>query len=162
RKLIEKTYPMTKPRPKPSELRELLRTSIFGCDVDGDACQVTQLSLLLTLLDYVEPPDLSGPLHSFKLPSLTARNIFEGNFFGIEPKVRTAIGGNKALELNWHDHGFDWVVGNPPWKQIRPKALSKNDEPVWAWMTDKLNVKEHPVGMNQAAQAFAWEAPHYL
>lgn len=162
RKLIEKTYPMTKPRPKPSELRELLRTSIFGCDVDGDACQVTQLSLLLTLLDYVEPPDLSGSLHAFKLPSLVGKNIFEGNFFGVEPQLRAAIGGNKAQELNWRADGFDWVVGNPPWKQIRPKTLSENDEPVWAWMTAKANVKNHPVGMNQAAQAFAWEAPRYL
>jgi len=45
RLLIEKTFPVTQPKPKPSDLKVLLRESIFGCDVDGDACQVTQLEL---------------------------------------------------------------------------------------------------------------------
>ena len=45
-------------------------------DYDGDACSVTELSLILTLLDYVEPPDLeegNGP--RFELPSLRGENM---------------------------------------------------------------------------------------
>ena len=80
RRLIENTFDTTKPV-KASELKQLLQASIFGVDLDGDACRVTELSLLLTLLDYVDPPDLTGKNSTFKLPSLHNQNIFEGNFF---------------------------------------------------------------------------------
>ncbi len=172
RLLVEKTYPETKRRPKPRELRELLESSIFGCDVDGDACQVTQLSLLLTLLDYVTPPDLTGPMHSFKLPTLCETtdekkllaghtpNILKGNFFGIKSALGEAVTGKRGGKVDWSREGFDWVVGNPPWKTISPKKLGENDGPVWDWM--KANAKSKPVGLNQAAQAFSWEAPQYL
>jgi hypothetical protein len=165
RRLIEKTFPMTKPKPKPSDLRELLRSSFFGCDVDGDACQVTQLSLHLTLLDYVTPPDLLR-YPSFQLPSLGnnekdgKKNIFEGNFFDIEPELRATLAGSRASEFDWRKDGFDWVIGNPPWKSIRPKALSEHDGPAWDWMRSNSDLR--PVGLNQVAQAFAWEAPAYL
>lgn len=172
RLLIEKTFPGNKTKPKPTALRELLKESIFGCDVDGDACQVTQLSLLLTLLDYVDPPDLTGPMHSFKLPTLCVTtneeklaaghtpNLIKHNFFGIEGALGEAVVGKKGAQANWQEQGFDWIVGNPPWKPIRPGKLGKNDAPVWQWMED--NKKTKPVGLNQASQAFAWEAPRYL
>jgi len=172
RLLIEKTFPGNKTKPKPTALRELLKESIFGCDVDSDACQVTQLSLLLTLLDYVDPPDLTGPMHSFKLPTLCVTtneeklaaghtpNLLEHNFFGIEAALGEAAVGKQGASADWQKQGFDWIVGNPPWKPISPGKLGKNDAPVWQWMED--NKKTKPVGLNQAAQAFAWEAPRYL
>jgi Eco57I restriction-modification methylase len=174
RLLIEKTFPYnkSKTKPKPSELRELLEDSIFGCDVDGDACQVTQLSLLLTLLDYVDPPDLTGPMHSFKLPTLCVTtnkeklaaghtpNLLKHNFFGIEALLGEAVVGKQGAKADWLKQGFDWIVGNPPWKTISPGKLGKNEAPVWEWMKDHAKTK--PVGLNQAAQAFAWEAPRYL
>jgi hypothetical protein len=151
--LIENTYPAGRPRPKPTDLRRLLQTSIFGVDVDGDACQVTQLSLLLTLLDYVDPPDLTGRNSTFKLPSLLdpkKQNIFEGNFFEVEPRLRAAAGKN----------GFDWIVGNPPWKQLEKEEHSGDDQPAWDWM--EANATASPIGMYQVAQAFAWEVTRYL
>ncbi|MEZ5384687.1 MAG: N-6 DNA methylase [Prosthecobacter sp.] len=172
RLLIEKTFPVTKTKPKPKELRELLEESIFGCDVDGDACQVTQLSLLLTLLDYVDPPDLTGSMHSFKLPTLCETkneeklakghtpNILKHNFFGIESKLGFAAVRRHGAIADWKTQGFDWIVGNPPWKKISPKKLGENDGPVWKWLED--HEKSKPVGLNQAAQAFAWEAPRFL
>ena len=172
RLLIEKTFPGNKRKPKPAELRELLKDSIFGCDVDEDACQVTQLSLLLTLLDYVDPPDLTGPMHSFKLPTLCATtnaeklaaghtpNLIKHNFFGIEAALGEAVSGKQGASADWRRVGFDWIVGNPPWKPISPGKLGENDAPVWEWM--KAHEKTKPVGLNQAAQAFAWEAPRYL
>jgi hypothetical protein len=172
RLLIENTYPYSKQRPKPGQLRDLLEESIFGCDVDGDACQVTQLSLLLTLLDYVDPPDLRGSMHAFKLPTLCETkdekkraaghtpNILKHNFFGIEPLLSAAAVGKQDAVADWKTQGFDWIVGNPPWKNISPKKLGENDAPVWDWM--KANAKSMPVGDNQAAQAFAWELGRYL
>ena len=57
RRLIENEFPTGGIKPRPVELRELLKKHIFGVDYDPDACSVTELSLILTLLDYVEPPD---------------------------------------------------------------------------------------------------------
>src|SRR5207248_997916 len=71
----------------PRELREILENSIFGVDRDPDACRVTELSLILTLLDYVKPPDLL-PVNKFKrvLPDLHNKNIFEADFFNTESR----------------------------------------------------------------------------
>ena len=37
----------------------LLTANIFGVDIDEDACQIADLSLALTLLVYIDPPDLT-------------------------------------------------------------------------------------------------------
>jgi len=175
RMLIEKTIQETGSKPKPRKLRAMLEESIFGCDVDSDACQVTQLSLILTLLDYVDPPDLLGAMHAFKLPTLCETedqmkadsghtpNILNDNFFGIEPKLAAAIAGRAGRAnagVDWRKQGFDWIVGNPPWKSVTSKKPGQNDAPVCDWIAE--NSKGRPVGLNQAAQAFAWEAPRYL
>jgi hypothetical protein len=172
RLLIEKTIQATGAKPKPRELRTILEESIFGCDVDKDACQVTQLSLILTLLDYIDPPDLTGAMHKFKLPTLCETvdrkkleaghtpNILNQNFFGIEPKLAAAVTRRTGSKVDWRKQGFDWIVGNPPWKKVSPKKLGENEVPVWGWMT--ANAKTKPVGLNEAAQAFAWESPRYL
>ncbi len=149
RRLIEKEFP-PRTEPTPGELRDLLQKTIFGVDVEEDACNVSELSLILTLLDYVHPPDLGDPgRNGFKLPVLRDNNIFHASFFG-EPAVE-----HKVLRRKFH-----WIVGNPPWKRLSPDNLQKHDEPVWKWI--KENERDRPVGGNQAARAFAWEVLDYL
>jgi hypothetical protein len=149
RRLIEKEFPPGS-RPTPARLRELLEGSIFGLDIERDACNVTELSLILTLLDYVHPPDLEGRgHHRFQLPKLRGSNIFLGNFFE-EPAAK-----NSPLRQKFH-----WIVGNPPWKRLKPDELDKDDVPVWDWM--KTSKTQRPVGGNQVARAFAWEILEYL
>jgi type I restriction-modification system DNA methylase subunit len=149
RQLIEREFPPGS-KPKPGDLRELLERHIFGIDIDPDACNVTELSLTLTLLDYIDPPDLEDRRRNFKLPSLRGTNVFEGNFFEPFPE-----------KLNHHaSAGFDWIVGNPPWKKLNGAKLSETDRPVWDWMGREA--KEHPVGSNQSARAFAWKAGELL
>ena len=80
RRLIEREYPPHEAAPGPIRLRELLQEHIFGVDRDSDACSVTELSLILTLLDYVDPPDLENDKR-VKLPTLRNQNIFCENFF---------------------------------------------------------------------------------
>lgn len=80
RRLIEREYPPGSTPPGPIKLRELLEENIFGIDSDLDACSVTELSLTLTLLDYVIPPDLENDKR-VRLPSLRGTNIFCENFF---------------------------------------------------------------------------------
>jgi hypothetical protein len=145
RKLIEQ-HVRQKPatRPRPTELRRLLVDHIFGLDTDEDACQITELSLILTLLEYVEPPDLTNT--NFKLPVLRKNNIHCGNAFGGDADWLGSLFAEK----------FDWVVGNPPWIELTPGRLDSADEPVFNWM--QRNREERPIGGNQVAEAFAWQA----
>ncbi|NOQ20938.1 MAG: N-6 DNA methylase, partial [Desulfobacterales bacterium] len=140
-------------RIKPSELRSLLTDHIYGMDVDEDACGITELSLILTLLDYVEPPDLEKPGYkTFKLPALRNRNIFfcKDGFF--KP--------DSDWEKNRPRDGFDWIVGNPPWKKINKNKLERGDSSALDWM--EREKKRYPVSSRQIAEAFAWEITRYL
>ena len=65
RRIIEQDEEFAPGQPmQPARLRDLLKSHIFGIDRDGDACRVAELSLSLTLLDYVDPPDLNPPRNS--------------------------------------------------------------------------------------------------
>ena len=135
---------------QPAELRELLVKHIYGIDIEEDACNIAELSLILTLLDYIHPPDLEDQRRNFKLPALRNQNIFRGNFFDETQDWCTKLGQKK----------FDWVVGNPPWKRLNPQKLRPDEQPIWQWI--KENEKDRPVGGNQEARAFAWKAAEYM
>ncbi len=147
RRLIEREFPNGS-NPKPGQLRELLENSIFGIDRDPDACSVAELSLVLTLLDYIDPPDLEPPFHNFKLPNLRGENIVHGDFF-------TSPGPSRA-----QNQPYDWVIGNPPWRKI---SLEKPQEEFVAaaeWI--KNHAESHPVGNNEVARAIAWKVEEHL
>lgn len=81
RRIIERDVEFSRGKPmRPARLRELLQRHIFGIDRDEDACRVAELSLTLTLLDYVDPPDLRRT-PQFRLPKLHGTNIHQGDFF---------------------------------------------------------------------------------
>lgn len=123
---------------KPRELRSLLEDHIYGMDRDGDACRITELSLLLTLLDAVETRTVLGS--GFKLPKLCEKNIIEADAFDEDSE---AIRGLKDMR-------FDRVVGNPPWAKIP----NDSEEPARKWL--KQHKKRHPVSNDSLAEAFAW------
>ncbi len=151
RRLIEKEYPPSGKQPTPRDLRDLLETHFFGIDTETDACGIAQLSLILTLLDYVYPPDLEmdgRPGRKPPLPDLR-ENIRRANFFRDGDWQRT-FDNKKA----------DWLVGNPPWKQLKGRQITKEDKYVLAWM--KTQKKSRPVGNRQMARAFAWRAAEYV
>jgi len=149
RRLIEKEFPPGT-TPQRAKLRELLVKHIYGVDVEEDACNVAELSLILTLLDYIEPRDLEDRRRGFKLPSLHDRNIFCGNFFDAAQSWHAKLSRTK----------FDWIVGNPPWKRLNPQKLRSDEQAIWKWV--KENEKGRPVGGNQVARAFAWKTTEYL
>ena len=99
---------------------------------------------MLTLLDYVTPPDLSET--DFQLPTLRNQNVFEGNSFDR----------NTSWAREAYSTQYDWVVGNPPWKEIKADSIDDRDRPVSEWMI--AHRKEFPTGGNQVAEAFAWRA----
>lgn len=149
RKLIEQEVRKNNgARPKPVELRDLLTGHIFGIDRDSDACLIAELSLILTLLDYVKPPDLTQT--RFKLPALGGKNIFKGDAFDDKSDWGQAFS----------KQTFDWVVGNPPWIELNSARLEPLDKPAYGWIA--RNKTEFPTGGNQVAEAFAWRAREWI
>lgn len=149
RRLIEKKVRSEGRRLKTSELRDLLTKHIFGIDRDDDACRIAELSLILTLLDYVEPPDLENS--NFKLPILRQSNIFKDDFFN--------SGGDWYSKFE--DEPFDWIVGNPPWSEVTGEPPPDHEHYyVSKWIA--AHKTTHPIGGNQIAEAFLWEAEAHL
>ena len=112
-------------------------------DDDEDACRVAQLSLTLTLLDYIDPPDLQeNP--DFRIPQ-TGFQYFQRNFLRLSARMARAMNGVK----------FDWIVGNPPWKDLSQGSSGRAGRPAMKWMVEHR--KECPTGGNQLAEAFAWK-----
>lgn len=142
RRLIEEEL-KTRPdgRIRPSELRQILTESIFGVERNIDACRVTELSLILTLLHYVDPPELHRN-KGFKFPELHDRQIFHADFFDDQAEFW-------AKEMR-----FDWIVGNPPW--IEPNSADLDERYVLEWMSKSGNRKERPTLGNRVSEAFSW------
>ncbi|MFZ0962867.1 MAG: N-6 DNA methylase [Terriglobia bacterium] len=149
RKLIERCLAESPQKQlRPAELGSLLTHHIFGIDLDEDACQIAELSLSLTLLEYVDPPDLTKT--RFKLPPLRKQNIFHADAFTENGEWQHLIQRKR----------FDWIVGNPPWKELNPNRLDNADKPALNWM--EHNRTDDPIGRNQMAEAFAWRADNLV
>lgn len=147
RRLAEAHVQEAKGKPRPAVLRDLLEQHIFGVDRDPDACRVAQLSLVLTMLDYIDPPDLTSVTSRFKLPELHNRNIFEADFFDNSSTVEQTAAPK-----------YSWIVGNPPWTQI--SSSNPGDfRLALEWVTK--NRAERPAVNNEAAEAFAWRAADF-
>jgi hypothetical protein len=136
-------------RLRPTELRDLLVRHIFGLDRDIDACRIAELSLVLTMLDYIDPPDLQST-PTFKLPDLHNRNIFESDFFDPE----------STWECDNKGQSYQWVVGNPPWLRLSSGSLMAADRPAYNWIN--RHARTNPVVNNDVAEAFAWKSSTHL
>ncbi len=115
--------------------REILVNNIYGVDIDLQAVEVTQMSLYLKVLEDENDATLNKPtmlaIHEVLLPPLK-NNIkcgnsligtdFEsqGNFFDDATR-------HKVNPFDWDmefkeiigNGGFDVVIGNPPWVDIK-------------------------------------------
>lgn len=130
-----------------SELRDILVNGIFGVERNATACQITAFSLILTLLSYVDPPELHAQ-KEFKFPSLTCTNIFHQDFFDERKpfwKLRNPLDGGPMK--------FDWIVGNPPWVQVDPTDLK--EQAFVAWFRD--HAQEYGLARYRTGEAFAWK-----
>lgn len=139
RRLVEMELSKKPTRPSSHRLLQLMR-NLYGIERELDACHVTEFSLILTLLDYVDPPELHAHA-TFKFPDLHNRQIFQCDFFQAD---------SPFLQLGLQ---FDWVVGNPPWVDAGPRKMG--EEPVKAWMV--TNTDTYPVGGFGVAEAFSWQ-----
>lgn len=130
---------------KPSELLRILCESIYGIERNKEACYVAEFSLILTLLNYIEPPDLHRN-KQFKFPPLHNTQISECDFFDDES--------------NFWKQGrkFDWIIGNPPWIELKPKTIG--EELARSWI--RKNAEERPATGNRVCEAFSWRVVDLL
>lgn len=130
---------------KPTELRRILCESLYGIERNKEACYVAEFSLILTLLNYIDPPDLHRNKR-FKFPSLHNTQIFECDFFDDESEF-------------WKQNKkFDWIVGNPPWIELKPETV--DEELARSWM--RRNIEERPATGNRVCEAFSWRVVDLL
>lgn len=90
--------------PKPTDLKEILQTQIFGVDINPHAVRVASFSLYLAMCDALDPKHYWNFRSIF--PPLRGRNLIASDFFeeSQAPFCTAADAGS-----------FDLVVGNAPW-----------------------------------------------
>ncbi|MGA2443781.1 MAG: N-6 DNA methylase, partial [Tepidisphaeraceae bacterium] len=137
------------------ELMKLLRSSLFGVDINPTACRITAFSLYLAYLDQLSPrgirelqekargqkekvlPHLVNAKGDSKPPQPTGC-IWEADFFANNTDFPRDV---------------EFVIGNPPWGSI-----ATGDTPAAAWC--KSHGKLIPD--KQIATAFMWKAPEHI
>ena len=139
-------------------LRELLLHRISGCDIDGSAIRLAAFSLYVAFLSYQSPQDIrkAGPLPRLIDSSDTGSGVaplFVGDAFSSrrgEFSPSNETDSDVAEELPWPIHGFDVVVGNPPWTKIGGTTATRSEK--WA-----LRLKR-TIGGRNPSQLFLWRA----
>jgi len=111
------------------ELKRLLRDSLFGIDIKGEAVDLAIFSLSLTLCDILSPKVIWENLSFEDL----SNNIEESDFFDWYFENTTEI--------------FDLVIGNPPFIEYGLKELKVNT------LIPKLKLREQ-VPNNQSSLLF--------
>jgi type I restriction-modification system DNA methylase subunit len=132
-------------RLSPKQLSQILVDSVYGIERNADACYVTEFSLILTMLNYIEPPDLHKN-KDFQFPALHNYRIFECDFFDNE---------SEFFKINFK---FDWIVGNPPWIELKPDT--KGEELARNWINN--NYVSRPATGNRVCEAFSWRVTDLL
>ncbi len=87
------------------DLKKLLVDNIYGVDIDENAINLTVFSLCLTILDYIEPKDIT----KFKFDNLIGKNLFVADFFDTDHLFNEKI------------NNLDFILGNPPWGSDKEK-----------------------------------------
>lgn len=130
-----------------AERVNLMERNLFGNDLDETACWITAFSLYLSLIEGLDPADISllQSDANLKLPHLVGpgRNIQKGEVHGDFFSPSNPFAGKRR---------FDIFLCNPPWRE------SDDDEaPTWeAWCREQA--PPYPIGRRQIAAGFAYRA----
>lgn len=111
-------------------LNKIIRNQIYGVDKNRQALKITEFSLYIALLDYMEPKDIE--INDFVFPKLVGNTLQEISFF--DAACLRECG------------KFDVIIGNPPWKSIKGDHIDYCKK-------EKLSISD-----NQIAQAFVYRA----
>ncbi len=129
-----------------AERSKLLKSRIFGADINFMACRVTAFSLYLSLLEGLDPADIleAQEREGVKLPSLDGLNLSHGTASADFFRKTHAFG----------DRSFSLIISNPPWAE--PEGEDWTSADAWA---ESANV---PFARRQIAGAYALRALDFL
>lgn len=140
------------------ELRDLLRSQIFGMDIDKNAMYIAAFSLYLALLEldperHPEPLDTLRfpPLLSHKTSNKQASNLYVQDFFNTEHAFNSIP--------PFSNGKFDLIVSNPPWTALKKDTAPRDpDNPQSGERWGLKYCEEQGVPDNKIDQAFMWRA----
>lgn len=136
-RLVDAWIQENKQRPNYQTLSNILKHSIYGCDINAAAARIAVFNLYLAMLDYLPIDDFNKP--DFSLPKLLKKTILPLDFFSDEFA-------NHIGKLR-----FDRIIGNPPWGKT---TLSKSAEKI-------AKQKDYHIGGKQIVQVFLLYAPEF-
>jgi hypothetical protein len=90
-------------------LKQILRDSIYGVDIEEDAVRLSIFSLALALCDMLTPKQIWTEL---RFDDLSETNIVTQDFF-------------RFCKTKKSDELFDILIGNPPFKELNKKDFDK-------------------------------------
>ena len=140
------------------ERRRILVDHIRGVDIDPNAVEITEFSLLLKLIEGETADALEEYVNRTREPVLPAleTNIRCGNSLVSLVEWRSAMGGDPPDDqinpFSWEDEfldemhrgGFDAVIGNPPYIRIQSMARYSPNEVEFFRRTDSpFSTAEH-------------------
>ena len=141
------------------ELHDVLRSQIFGIDIDKNAVYVAAFSLYLAVLEMDPHPE---PLHALRLPHLVrSRANGRGNNLYIQDFLNTQHEFNRLPPFA--NKGFDLIVSNPPWTAWTSKtAPTDPDTPDGGVQWGLRYVRQHKIPDRKPDQAFMWRARDFV
>lgn len=131
KRLIAERWRASGVRPRRTEIRRILMEQLTGLDVNGDALNVTALSLYLCALELDPDP---RPLSDLKFKKLIGSILHQVDEKSLSHDLvpndsphDIKLGSLSQEILRRHTGQYDIVVGNPPWngfKDARAHALN--------------------------------------
>lgn len=115
------------------DLKQILKNSILGCDIEAEAVTLSYFSLSLALLDSLSPKEIWGNVH---FDNLIGTNLIQGDFF-------------KTIYEGKLKEKFQLIIGNPPFKSSFTKWAEKIDNE-----EKNSNVNRHDVPDKQVSLLF--------
>src|SRR5258708_14819776 len=106
RRLIEAELAKSGKSKLADEKLKALLSNIYGVERELDACYVAEFSLILTLLNYVDPHELQKI--EFHFPTLHNTTIFHSDFFDVDGTHYDGQFWQQGLT-------FHLFIVNPPW-----------------------------------------------
>ena len=156
RKIIEQKIDIKTEILSRQELWDCVLKNIFGIDIDEEAIDIAIFSIYVTVLDYINPAEIS---ENFKFENLKGTNFFNADFFDIDDKFNQIFSRQCDFDkINFEQDNTEkvrlkFIIGNPPWGQIK-ESLKTPKYVIYCANREKEEKRNIGISDKQIAQAF--------
>lgn len=120
------------------ELKNILLSNIYGCDLEEEAIILTYFSLSLALLDALSPKEIWNNVH---FDNLIGQNLFPNDFF-------------KTIQQDELVNDFDLIIGNPPFESSFTEWAKIADSSEKRAKPDRPEVPDNQIALLFLEQSF--------